>query len=382
MNACCLCAIPLFFVVLIAMVVVILTSHTFITIGTTVSECEQVLACPSSLKGNSINFTTHGSDATAYLVSSLPKILPDSTETIVKVDEKFVLSGDYLMHSFNLVQGSNLTWNISASNYFDFYLIEGEEEYNKFDQYEEFHYIYRDYHKRNTQHSISASSSNEYFAVIDVYGSSLTVQAHNYSVFHKRYDLTKFVKSSSKSLIFDVDGKSVPGACLIVDMPCGKNSDADIWVTYELDHDTLFYVCLVIAILFGVAGVVSIIVCVVAVFWKKKGTQGNTYQNVPSSSTATPAVPAGNQPPPAIYNTVAPPTAYAAGAPPAAPATYNTATAPATYNTAPAPVSYSTPNAPGVYSEATAPGVYSEATPVYNTGATGTATYGTGTVNY
>jgi len=311
------------------------------------TSCEQVISCPESLRDDTIQFKTKGDDVTAYLVKKLPKILPYSNETTthLTIHQKSLSDNAFVANSFNLVKGSILYWDIPASRSFAFYLVQGNDEMDKFINYDQFHPITKD----TTSHpkgSYKATSSDEYYVIVEAaYGSS-TIYEHTYEVDHTRYDVSDFIKKSNDSHKFSVSDDLVPGACIIAEMSCSaKESDTtDIKIEYLLDRSTLFWVCLAFAIVFGLSMCASIILCAVCIVRKKK-QQGTTYQNVASSPAQAPAYPAGYQQPqpttvyqqpqaPAAYNPAAPVYPTAGGAPPAVAPAYNPAYNPS-YGTAP-----------------------------------------------
>jgi len=310
--------------------VVILCTSSTITVSKTLEQCEQVIVCPSSLKSNEIEFAVKGSHTTAYLMKKEPYLLPGRTLTNHTVKQRSVKDGGFLATTFNLVKGSTLSWNITATRCFIFYLVQGEEQFDKFENYEEFHHIWASKKDKNVNYSYSVSSSDEYFAIIDAACGDITVDEHTYSINHSRYDTRNYVSKSSSSCTFDVDKSDMPGACLVADMPCSVTQDIadDVTIKYTLDNGTVFYVCLAFAIIAGVAMVASIVVCIVCMAKKKQGTQGTTYQAVPSSAAQAPAYPAAYQQPqpPAAYNPAAPVYATAGGVDPnAVPPAYNPA---------------------------------------------------------
>ena len=310
---CNICAIPIFIILVIVMVIIILVASPTVTKKTTMSICEQVIACPSSLGGdNTIEFRSSSSHVTAYLMKKEPSINKGDT-SVLTVGSQSVKSDHYIYNSFNLVKGSTIHWEVYGDQYFHFYLIDGEKQFNKFTDYDTFHYVKDDY-ARGTFGHYTVQDSDEYFAVIDcpyyTYLSSI-----NYTVDHYRYDVTGSLEKSSSSHTFHVSDDLVPGACLIADMPCSPSApDTDISIIYDLDRGTVFYVCLALAIIFGVSILGAIALCVFCAIKKKKGTTGTTIQS--GATTTNPYQPVNATPAyPASYQQPQPPAAYNPGAP-------------------------------------------------------------------
>lgn len=310
------------------MVIIILCSSPGVTYSTSLTRCEQYVACPSSLNDDTIDFSVSGGYVTAYLLKSLPSSPDEAGTTTLNVSSKTLSSGSYIYNSFNLVKGSKVTWDIQSSGYtyFYFYLIDGYDEYKKFKNYDTFHYVERS-HSNHAIGSYTATYSDEFFAVIDA-EYYVSIQPHTYTVYHTRYDVSKAIEKSTSSHTFKVDDSYVPGACLIAEMPCDVSDSAstDIVISYDLDRGTVFWVCLALAVLFGIGILAAIGVCVYCTVKKKNGQTGTTYQTVPASSSQAPSYPAGYQQPqdPAAYNPSTPVYATAGGVDPSAvPPAYN-----------------------------------------------------------
>jgi len=270
------------------MIIVIFCVPSKVRVSTTITECEQVIECPSSLKNNSITFSTTGGNATAYLVEKEPQTTgKGSTQLIEKGDT--VKYGDYSFKSFNLVKQSTLSWSLTGTREFTFYLVQGENQFNKFVNYDDFKYL-KSMERDHVDGKYTVSESDEYFAIIDASYDDTRIDSY-YNVTHTRYDLSTFISKSSESTTFDVDSSYVPGVCIIVDMPCGDKSSSDIVIEYTKGKTVLFYVCVSVAAAAGLAMIISIILCIVCIFKKRVGTQGSTYQTVPPVAPAPAPVP-------------------------------------------------------------------------------------------
>jgi len=334
-SNCSICAIPIFIILLIIVVIIVLISNPSVKINTDMGKCEQIISCPSSLRDNTIEFKTTGSDVTAYIVKSRPSLFPDYYESNLTETGRYLSSNEYLMHSFNLIKGSVLTWDIPASNSFQFYLLRGESEYNNFKDDESFNWVKKSF-SSEARDSYTAPADDEYFAIADAY-TSTSVRDYTFNVQHKRFNINSYEDKSTDSKVFKVKDSFVPNGCIILDMPCEVSSTAaeEISLNYEVAYGTVFYVCIALIALFGVGVVASIIFCIMCVVKQKKGTEGTTYQQVPPSTAQAPAYPAGYQQPqpvatyqqpppagydpnaPAAYDPNAPVYANAGGAPPA-----------------------------------------------------------------
>jgi len=345
-NSCNICAIPIFIILVVIMVIIILCSSPGVSYSTTLTRCEQYVACPSSLSKGKIDFSVSGSYVTAYLLTKLPSSPEQANTTRLHVSGNTLSSGSYVFNSFNLVKGSTISWDISSSGYtsFHFYLIDGYEEYKKFKNYDTFHYVKSSF-SSHAYGSYTATYSDEFFAVIDA-EYFVSIQSHDYVVDHTRYDVSKAIDKSSSSHTFKVDDSYVPGACLIAEMPCEAPDSAstDISISYDVDRDIVFWVCLGLAVLFGIGVLAAIAVCIYCTVKKKNGQTGTTYQTVPTSSSQAPSYPASYQQPqdPAAYNPSNPVYATAGGVNPSAvPPAYNPSIGvDPTYGTMPATSAY------------------------------------------
>jgi len=188
--------------------------------------------------------------------------------------------------------------------------------------YKDFHYE-KSYHTSHSSSSFTVDVSDEYFLIVEASDYSVTINDIDVDIEFYKYDLSSYIKSSSQTTSFSVKESYIPGACLIVDMPCGTNAKDDIHIDYDEEHPTIFWVCVGFCVLFGVGMIGSVIVCIICVLKKKKGTTGSTYQQVPSTTAQAPAYPAGYEQPTA-------PAAYQ-GPPPTDPGMYQTP-APAPYD--------------------------------------------------
>lgn len=329
------------------MVIVVLCSNPRVEMETYLSPCEQAVSCPESLRGGSISFKTASSSVTGYITKDEPSINKTQYQVTKTVNGETIKSGGYVYHSFNLIKGSKLEWNIkqkSSSSTFLVYLVQGYNEYSKFDNYETFNYV-KYTRGSSSQSSYTSTEADEYFLIIEAAYSSITLDDYQFDAYYSRYDLSSYVKKSSSSTDFDIDSSLVPGVCIIADMPCpSANSDTDsvkVNIDYKLAYGGLFYVCLAFAIIFAVGVVASILACVICAKRKSTGTTGNTYQPVAATPAAVQptAYPAGYQTPqpvqsyqtatvPAAYNPSAPVYPTAAGAPAYAPGYEGYGTAP------------------------------------------------------
>jgi len=305
----CACAIVIFFVILIAFVIAVLTSNNTFQIVTELTACEQIISCPDSLKDNTISYSTSSRVANAYVTKKVPDILSDTFPTTLKEKGKYLRSGEYAFHSFNLVAGSTLSWDITAKSSFSFFLLRGAKEMDNFEKNENFNYIKKSSSSK-AQSSYTASVSDEYFAVIDSYYYSTTLNDYTFSVNHKRFDLSNYVSRTNTTSTIKIDKSLVPGMCVIIDMPCGVDSSIKVSLKYDMAHGTVYYVCLAFAIVFGVGTVALVAGCIICIFKKNVKQQGTTYNQVPSTSDGqTPTYPAAYQQPqpPAVYQQ---PTSY------------------------------------------------------------------------
>jgi len=356
--ACCICMVPLCLIALVVFIVVILFTDSSVLVETTLTKCEQTIECPTSVRDNQISFKADSSSSlTAYFVNSTPAISEDTTPTYLTVSSKYLDYYDYAYRSFNLVAGSILYWNIEASyTPFTFYLVKGVDNLHKYENYNSFTYLRQITRVSKTNSSFKATASGEYFIIVEASSGSTTLKTIEYSVDHTRYLVDPNSKDTcTSSCNFDVDSKMFPGGCIIVDCPCSYSSNGgiDVSISYNSEHTTVYYVCLVGCIIFGVGTVAAIVGCVACSMRKNVGSQGQTYNEVSSSSTANPVYPAGNPvaPAPATSYQQPPPSAYSAVPPayvsvdPSAPA-YVPYDGQASYGTAP-PASYGT--APPAY---------------------------------
>jgi len=320
-NPCVLCAIPIFFILLIICIVVILVVGSTDSVDTYLTRGEQAIVCPDSISSDGIKFTTTSSLATAYLFYHEPST-QSSCRTSLDVDSKTVRYNYYTAESFNLVPGSSVDYEFTSDGSVYFYIIKGSDEMKNFENGDDFYYEkFYSYSSGYSSGIFTAKSPGEYYFVIKAHYYSVYISSHSYVIDHTAYSLTSYSDKSSSDYTFDITDHDLPGACVVVDMPCSVSDNAKAHVTldYSPDHSGLFWACVALAAVFGVCGLAFIAICVICVIKKRKGQQGTTYANVPDSSAAAPSYPAGYQQPqvPVAYNTADP--AYAtAGAPPPA----------------------------------------------------------------
>jgi len=309
-------------------------SDTETYIDPTMTYCEQAIVCPETLRDNKISFVSKGSHVVATLVSSTPSISTVPSTTVLEIDMKTLLYNHYAYRSFNLVEGSTIHWDIEGDYYFQFTLLKGIINMNRYEDNYIYNYIKQGYTKA-TNFSYTVDSSDEYFIIVEARSATVTLNKIVYTVDHLRYNVEeKAVKSCTDSCDFVVNSSSIPGACVIAEMGCEFNGvSTDIKISYYGAHTTLYYVCLVLAIVGGIGLVASILACVLCAAHKSK-VNGQTYDTVPSSPAAASSYPAGyQQPQPTSAYQGTPTTGY--GQPTPAPT--------AGYSQ---PVNYTTPVAP------------------------------------
>jgi len=348
---CNLCAIPLLFCIFVAMIIVILLSDGSTTISKGLMPCEQAIVCPSSLRNGAIKFSTSaGGTTTAYLVKKTPDISSIFNTTHYKTKNDKTHYGAYEVNEFNLVPKSVVHWHVAPSSTeyhhsFIFYLIKGEDNYVKASNGKDFAYLkMKSILDDSYDESYTVADADQYFILLagsDYYYTSYFEA--NYSVDRTRYLITEdiTIKSCNTGCTFQVSDKDFPPECVVVENPC--NSDVendDITLKFDLGHSGLFYCCLVFCIIGGLGLVAAIVACVVCAMRKNKGTQGQSYQSLPASTTVPPPIPAAYQQPQPTYaqpqpTYAQPQPAYAAGAPPvyADPSvpSYSYGTAPVTF---------------------------------------------------
>jgi len=299
----------------------------------TLSECEQIVVCPDTLKGN-IAYTSKSTGVVAVLVNSLPSISSVPETRNKEYASKYLSMDDYVYRSFNLVKGSTIHWDIRGTGTFKIILMKGYNNFKNYENLESYNYIDSDYTSWSEK-SYTASYSAEYFIVVEAYYGSVTLKTINYTIDYLRYEYEGYEKKTCLSTCdFDIDSSYIPGACVIAELPCGSVGTNDVSFTYDEEHGTLYYVCLVFVIILGLAIVGSVIGCVVHTVRKKVshgtvygGLSGpdsslvaNTsaqpvYQTQPTSYPTQPAAtsyqaqptPYAPVPPAPVYTTPAPP---------------------------------------------------------------------------
>jgi len=339
---CGICLIPLFFILCIGLVVFVLLDDGTVTVATTMTACEEVLVCPDSLKDGEITFSNAYSRSTAYLVKSTPPISDKTDVTVETPSDDNLDYGAYVYKTFNLVAGSTLFWHVELKNRFssysfDLYLIQGQDQLDKFIDNRGFNYLRYEYVSSKSEFNFTARETDEYAIVMEAYYGDSYITNQKYIVNHKHYDTTGLELDNCTSCTFSVNDDDFPGQCVVVKMPCSAtHEEEDIKVYYNEAHNGLYYAALVIAILGGIGFAAAILVCVVCALRKSKGSSGQTYQNL---ATATPVntTPVATTPvAPASYNT----TPYQTPTPSYQQSAY-TATAPAYTSVDPsAPPSY------------------------------------------
>jgi len=318
---CNICAIPLLFILFTVMIIVVLLSDGIKTHSTELTSCEQFVVCPSSLRGGEISYTFSGDDnVTAYVMKDLPEV--SSTYNITWEKENYDLHrGSYEMTSFNLVDGSELRWNIDVPISisvcsFTFYLVKGEDEYNKAKNGHDFTYIKRKLASVQYEdfYTVKDGGAGEYFIILTTDYNSF-FQCHvnaSYTVKHTRFLIENRVENqlakSSESCIFHVSNKAFPPACVVVENPCHilLTTKDHVTISYKEAHSGLFYFCLVLAILGGLGLVGAVASCVFCAVHKSKGSQGQTYQSVPSTAAVPAPLPPAYQTPQPVYVQPAP----------------------------------------------------------------------------
>jgi len=309
---CSVCLIPIAFIAFVAFIVVVLMSDTKTVLNPTLTQCEQVIACPSSLRENKISFVSKGKNVVATLVSTTPPISTTPSTTILDIGSKTLFYNEYAYRSFNLVKGSTLYWDIKGDYNFVFTLLRGIDNMKRYEDYYDYNYLKQQTYIRSTNYSYTASSSDEYFIIVEAAYSKVSLDTIVYSVEHLRYEVEdKAVKSCTDSCDFDVDASKFPGPCVVAEMACEyEGSSTDVEISYYGAHTTLFYVCLVLAVIGGICVIGLILACVICATRKSK-VSGQTYETLPSSTVAPAPAPATY---PAGYQTPQPtaaPSAYA-----------------------------------------------------------------------
>jgi len=335
---CNVCAIPFLFFLFIAMIIVVVLVDGNTTFKAYLGRYEQTIVCPQSLRDGKIRFTpSYTGVTTAYLVEKSPSISTTFNITYDKPNSNIVRYGDYTYNSYNLVAGSEIYWDVTTYGWsiipdkIYLYLVKGADEMDKADRKQDFHYIKYDYSDTISGYYVvpnGDSNSDEYSIILAAPTSSVYVHA-NYTIKHTRYNVEEnTIKKCNSECTFQVSNSDFPPQCVVIEM-AGNTSydDSTVYLSYKLAHSGIFYACIAFCVLGGVGLIACIVACVVCAIRKSKGTQGTTYQNVPSNPAAPAPVPAGYQQP--QYNPAAVPAAVPA------------------YNSAPAPAPvYADPNVP------------------------------------
>jgi len=290
-------------IVFIIFVVVLVLSDGAVVFKTTLSECEQVIKCPQSLRDGDILVTSTYGYVSTSLMRSKPQLLPTPYRTTLTPDDKFLGYNDYKYESFNLVAGSTLAFSMWGYDYFDVYLVEGSDNLDKFIRDDGFTYL-RYFYDDEVSLNYTAEHDAEYIVIItctSYFSYGVTIRDQKYIVDHLFYDMEdptlKISDCSTTYCSYTVDPDDFPGPCVIAAMPCGTGEKDDITIEYDEAHSALYYAALVITILGGVGFVATIALCVFCVVCKNKGSDGQTYQTVPAATTATVVVPAAYQQP-------------------------------------------------------------------------------------
>jgi len=368
---CIMCLIPVFFVVFVTFIVLVLINDGMIVADTALTKCEQFVVCPDKVTDGKVHFKTDTRGPVAGLYYTLPNISNSTSYTNLRAKDKYLDYGDYAYRSFNLITGSTLQWNIdkdyyTSSSLFSVYLVKGMENVKKIDRNEPFTSIYRSERQIHSSYQWTATSDGEFFVVAKATRGYLTLTNILYNVTHTRYETEKVkaAQTCDDNCVFNLNQNNSK-AYVIVELPCsatGKSAEEgiDIEVKYKGDHSTTFYVCLVFTIVGGTALVGSILACVLCCVCNKKGTQGQTYNSVPSTTATVTTLPAGN---PAVVNSSYQQTTYT----PVPPAYASSNPAPPTY--VPYDPSYGISSNPAPTTYGTAPPAYDNGVPpTYNSG--------------
>lgn len=335
--------VPLTFIIGCIFIVGVFLSEASTSQDAYLAPCEQMVVNTGQLRSDDIGFTANGFSHAALFYTA-PPISTTKNTTVDRDTDRYIWYDDYHYWSFNLVANSVLYWNIRADGVwdeFDFYLLRGMSNFKDWKNGYSYDYVDRKYYISSTNSSMKASYSDEYFLVIEAPYNGVTVDSV-FTVEHTRYLIEENPeKTCDGSCTLYVDVSHEDNAMVIVEKDCSSVSTDHVTVTYYEPFSTVFYVCVVFACIIGLAFIASLIACIGCALRGNKGSQGQTYANVPSTATATTTLPAGNVTPVAAtpsyqqtpaYNPVPP--AYAA-VDPSAPTyvPYNTPTA--TYGTAP-----------------------------------------------
>jgi len=180
----------------------------------TLSECEQIVVCPDTLKGN-IAYTSKSTGVVAVLVNSLPSISSVPETRNKEYASKYLSMDDYVYRSFNLVKGSTIHWDIRGTGTFKIILMKGYNNFKNYENLESYNYIDSDYTSWSEK-SYTASYSAEYFIVVEAYYGSVTLKTINYTIDYLRYEYEGYEKKTCLSTCdFDIDSSYIPGACVI-----------------------------------------------------------------------------------------------------------------------------------------------------------------------
>lgn len=303
-------------VVLVVFVLVMVFVGLSFSTTYTMTQCEQVVVCPSGAlkEGHGIKFTpnTAQSPLVASLVPELPLVSAGGNETDVEHGSEWMSKDNFKYDSFHLVKGSKIGWNVQAMYMFTFYLLRGRENFQNFVDGKDFKYVSKATNVASTADVVTVEKTDEYFAVVYAEWFSTQVYHRVYRVDHTRYVVEdNALEQTSRAHTFAVNKSMLPGACVIVEFPCKAewpySQQVRATVEYELDNHTLVIVCAVFIALVGAAIVVSIIVCLCCACRQTKGDSGQVYQQVPDSSSQPAPYPAGNPSPYAPQSGYAPP---------------------------------------------------------------------------
>ena len=320
--SCCILTVVLVVFVLVMVFVGPSFSQTY-----TLTQCEQVVACPSgALKeghGIEVRPGRAQSPLIATLVPELPLVsAPGRNVTRVEHGSEWMIKDRFEYDSFHLVKGSRIGWNVQAQFAFTFYLLRGRENYENFRDGKDFKYVKHESNVAYTVGEYTVQRTDQFFAVVYAEWFATQFNYRVYEVAHTRYVVEDTaLEQTTERHTFAVNRSMLPGACVVVEFPCKAewpySDSVTATVAYELDNHTLVVVCAVFIALVGVAIVVSIVVCLCCACRESKGDSGTVYQQVPSSSAQPAPYPAGNQPPYAPQPGYAPPPYAQPGYPPA-----------------------------------------------------------------
>jgi len=324
----CLGFIIVIMVILAIVVGCELFSSNLVDVDASVGNCEQVVVCPETIQGGTISFETKGDFAKASLVKKLPSISKTSNAVHLNPPGQYVGSYDYVYRSFNLVKGSSIKWDITGSNSFKLILIKGYKNFQNFEDDESYNYVKANV-ASHQKDSYTALMDDEYFIVADGYYGSVQLSNIQYDVTYFRYEVEGHEeKTCTSSCDFSVSSSDIPGACVIVEQPCGLSEDStDIDVSYYAARTWLYWASVAVAGLIGLTIVGGIITCLACCFRKKMksgtvvvgdlGTSASketqpiiSSQTTPSAYQSTPSNPPYNPVPPAyVYSNPSAPSA-------------------------------------------------------------------------